>query len=94
MMRRRTVAMLAGVGAATAVTAVMNKDKLQTATSKVTDKIKKQNSDREDSLPIEKAGKSSPEDLENNKMVSEGSQFGPNYYHNYKYAEQHEQETY
>ncbi|WP_101582154.1 hypothetical protein [Bacillus sp. T33-2] len=78
---------LLGVGAAALWMAVRpNNNKLNIMTSKMKQKITPIKDKLTPSrfkapvLPVDKAGNPDPIDLEDNKMVSEGSQYGVHYY--------------
>lgn len=73
-------AVMLGVGAAALWMAMKpeNKTKLTNMAVQMKDKIMP--SGNQDVVPVEKAGNPDPLDLEDNKMVSEGSMYGVNYY--------------
>jgi len=72
-------AVMLGVGAAALWMAMKpeNKNKLTNMATQMKDKIMPS---KTDVLPVQKAGNPDPMDLEDNKMVSEGSMYGVNYY--------------
>jgi hypothetical protein len=73
-------AVMLGVGAAALWMAMKpeNKTKLTNMATQMKDKIMP--SGKTDLVPVQKAGNPDPLDLEDNKMVSEGSMYGVNYY--------------
>ncbi|HAQ08530.1 MAG TPA: hypothetical protein DCR24_13790 [Bacillus bacterium] len=73
-------AVMLGVGAAAVWMAMKpeNKSKLTNMATQMKDKIMP--SGKKDVIPVQKAGNPDPLDLEDNKMVSEGSMYGVNYY--------------
>ncbi|MEH7441285.1 hypothetical protein V7201_03030 [Bacillus sp. JJ1122] len=73
-------AVMLGVGAAALWMAMKpeNKTKLTNMATQMKDKIMP--SGKTDLTPVEKAGNPDPLDVEDNKMVSEGSMYGVNYY--------------
>ena len=72
-------AVMLGVGAAALWMAMKpeNKNKLTNMATQMKDKIM---TSKTDVIPVQKAGNPDPMDLEDNKMVSEGSMYGVNYY--------------
>ena len=72
-------AVMLGVGAAALWMAMKpeNKNKLTNMATQMKDKIMPS---KPDVIPVQKAGNPDPLDLEDNKMVSEGSMYGVNYY--------------
>ncbi|MCM3665288.1 hypothetical protein M3204_12790 [Mesobacillus subterraneus] len=72
-------AVMLGVGAAALWMAMKpeNKNKLTNMATQMKDKIMPS---KTDVIPVQKAGNPDPMDLEDNKMVSEGSMYGVNYY--------------
>lgn len=72
-------AVMLGVGAAALWMAMKpeNKNKLTNMATQMKDKIMPS---KTDVIPVQKAGNPDPLDLEDNKMVSEGSMYGVNYY--------------
>ncbi|KAB2331883.1 hypothetical protein [Bacillus mesophilum] len=72
--------LLAGVG----ITSVLllankaNRNKVQTVTVKFKNMIKDRFSN--ENLPLKKAGHPDPQDIEDNKMVSEGAMYSVTYY--------------
>lgn len=72
-------AVMLGVGAAALWMAMKpeNKNKLTNMATQMKDKIMPS---KTDVVPVQKAGNPDPMDLEDNKMVSEGSMYGVNYY--------------
>jgi hypothetical protein len=72
-------AVMLGVGAAALWMAMKpeNKTKLTNMATQMKDKIMPS---KTDVIPVQKAGNPDPMDLEDNKMVSEGSMYGVNYY--------------
>nr|WP_071458533.1 hypothetical protein [Bacillus mediterraneensis] len=75
---------LLGVGAAAVWMAMKpkeNVEKLKKVATNAKDKVMTMKSrGKEDVLPVQKAGNPDPHDVEDNKMVSEGSMYGVNYY--------------
>lgn len=72
---------LAGVGITALVLAYKkNTGNIQETTEKLKEKIMPSRYDDADVVPVAKAGNPDPNDLEDNKMVSEGSMYGVNYY--------------
>jgi hypothetical protein len=72
-------AVMLGVGAAALWMAMKpeNKTKLTEMATQVKEKVMPS---KTDVLPVQKAGNPDPLDVEDNKMVSEGSMYGVNYY--------------
>ncbi|MBT2637749.1 MULTISPECIES: hypothetical protein [unclassified Bacillus (in: firmicutes)] len=72
-------AVMLGVGAAALWMAMKpeNKAKLTEMATQVKEKVMPS---KTDVLPVQKAGNPDPNDVEDNKMVSEGSMYGVNYY--------------
>ncbi|WP_223699873.1 hypothetical protein [Sutcliffiella deserti] len=69
----------AGITSVSLLASKSNRKKLMNFTTKMKNKVvplKYRNTD----LPIEKGGNPHPEDLEDNKMVSEGAQYSVEYY--------------
>ncbi|NHM31517.1 hypothetical protein [Neobacillus terrae] len=67
----------AGIGALIMLARRQNKVDLQGMVQTVKNKF---SPSKAYSLPVEKAGLSDPMDIDDNKMVSEGSQYGVHYY--------------
>jgi hypothetical protein len=72
-------AVMLGVGAAALWMAMKpeNKTKLTNMAAQMKDKLMPT---KTHVIPVEKAGNPDPHDVEDNKMVSEGSMYGVNYY--------------
>ncbi|WP_430786186.1 hypothetical protein VBD025_13145 [Virgibacillus flavescens] len=87
--------LLSGVGAVGAGVAGFvlkdkdNRDKLKTSVKNTTSKIKNMNKEStlDDAGVPDQVENKEPSQLENSKMVSEGSQFGVNYYNEVKEEE-------
>jgi hypothetical protein len=76
-------ALLIGAGAAAAWVAMNPKDnvnKVKNATASLKEKMTSSKFKEEEIVPVVKAGNPDPLDIEDNKMVSEGSMYGVNYY--------------
>ncbi|WP_053361572.1 hypothetical protein [Bacillus sp. FJAT-27251] len=76
-------ALLIGAGAAAAWVAMNPKDninKVKDVTAGLKEKLTPARFKEEDVVPVVKAGNPDPLDVEDNKMVSEGSMYGVNYY--------------
>ncbi|WP_347860694.1 hypothetical protein U0355_08220 [Salimicrobium sp. PL1-032A] len=77
-MRNRWKLVLAGAAAGGAVACLMYDEDRR---AQITDKVKQlNNNDGSDDMPIREAGEPEADNLQNSKMVSEGSQFGVQYY--------------
>ncbi|CAM4054089.1 hypothetical protein D1970_10220 [Mesobacillus zeae] len=74
---------LLGVGAAAIWMAMKPKEninKIKQLTTNAKEKVMSMKSGKTTVLPVQKAGNPDPLDVEDNKMVSEGSMYGVNYY--------------
>ncbi|WP_210364253.1 hypothetical protein [Bacillus sp. REN3] len=73
-------AVMLGVGAAAVWMAMKpeNRTKISNMATQMKDKIMP--SGKQEVIPVQKAGNPDPLDVEDNKMVSEGSMYGVNYY--------------
>ncbi|MBP1948762.1 hypothetical protein [Virgibacillus litoralis] len=96
-MRKRYIATAAGAVGAGIMGVIFNKEenrnKLKDKVRYLTDKVKgtnKSNSTFEDAGIPDQAENKDPAQLENSKMVSEGSQFGVDYYNKVKERESEE----
>ncbi|SDJ04248.1 hypothetical protein [Salimicrobium halophilum] len=77
-MRKRWKLALAGAVTGGAVAYLMYDEERRT---QLTDKVKQLNTKEDlDDMPIREAGEPEVDNLQNSKMVSEGSQFGVQYY--------------
>jgi len=75
--------LLMGAGAAAVWVALNPKNnvtKIKTFTAELKEKITPEKFKKTNIVPVEKAGHPDPLDVEDNKMVSEGSMYGVNYY--------------
>lgn len=75
--------LLIGAGAAAvwmALNPKQNVNKVKNMTASIKDKITPTKFKETDVVPVMKAGNPDPLDLEDNKMVSEGSMYGVDYY--------------
>ncbi|RBW69524.1 hypothetical protein [Bacillus taeanensis] len=88
-MRKRDVLLSTSVAVGAVGASVLLKDKDKRAKVKETimkgkDKLMDFRNQNEKSLPIEKAGKPDPQNIRDNKMVSEGSVYPVQYYNEHK----------
>lgn len=74
-------AVMLGAGAAGAAALwIAMKPEYRTKLSNMTSQVKEKLSGKQELVPVQKAGNPDPLDVEDNKMVSEGSMYGVNYY--------------
>jgi hypothetical protein len=87
-MRKRDVLLsttvAVGVGASVILKDKDKRTKVKETIMKSKDKLKDFRAQDKNSLPIDKAGKPDPQNIRDNKMVSEGSMYPVQYYNEHK----------